>query len=161
MNVSGCSQGQYRESPPLFKSAERWCTVALYLARGRHCEHTRTGRNRSKNGGLSRLWRIVCVWCRGWAGDLLVHAKADFVDSDRERWEVLLSGVPGSIDQRGKRSGSMRMASRLLQEKHFSAALSHGSQSQLRCSSAESLTDWAVATCSEKTCSVFRVTPGA
>jgi hypothetical protein len=60
---------------------------------------------------------------------LLVHARTSACPRAGGHRRLLLSGLPGAAPQRSaSRSGNMRIASRLLHEKHFAAASRHGSQ---------------------------------
>lgn len=80
---------------------------------------------------LQPLWRAFCLWRRGGTGFVLVHGEAEAVMPARDRRGLLLPGVPGATAHwpaRAVRSGNMRIASRLLHEKHFAAAARHGSQ---------------------------------
>jgi len=93
-------------------------------------------------------------------GDALV----DVVGGDaqlHEEWSCSgLCCLPAGTDGPTRR-GNCNIASAFDGEKHLSAASRHGSQTASRCSLGDKVTGMSRGTCTLKTCSVLRVTPGA
>ena len=84
----------------------------------------------------------------------LSHSHAEGAQSGDRSLRLTQAGA-------GARRGSIRIASRLDQEKHFSAASRQGSHRNARCSSGATATASRSGNARLNTCSVFCVTPGA